>query len=706
VVAVDHGVSPSDGFPLWLRTDFAYLKSRLYGKYLPKATQVVTISEFLRGQLPSAIADRTRVIPWGSEHYGDVPAQESSDYRRGLRVEDDSVLSLYVGRLNQKGQPYKGIEELLDHYRALSSENAKASLLCVGFGDEADAAAIRRTGGRAVVNAPPREVAVAYGAADIVVTCSKWEGFGLPLVEAQSFGVPVVAYARGAHPEICEPGQTALLAQTQDEFREHWRRLIDDPDLRERMGRAGAQHARRFSWNHSVEEHERVLEDAANVGGSPSRARLQLPTQVDSGVDPLVSVIVLTYRSEREMLSQCLESIGASDYSRVELVVVDNGSGDGIAAELTADRPNTKYVQMDRNLGFSGGINRGVEASTGTLCFILNPDTVIDPTSITELVSAARRHPNAVGFAAKMLFLQDRDAIDSIGIALDEDGAAFNRGIGQFDIGQYDEEELVLGSCFGAALIRRDAFQPLRVGPLDENYFLYYEDVDWCLRATLQGEDFWTVPKARVYHHHSATTRDQAYGFKHRHIQRNLLYTIFKGFEKRRAIRIFQLRTKAHLVNIVRNQYPLDSMRIIVGSWLGVIRYWGERHVQQRRRIRPDRYFLRLGSGEKPYFDPVAYRPALVWENLEAMVKRLWLTSGDPRWERCYAYLQAAGSTALRYRPTRVLKEMEEIASPLPGPLVRFMTLLAEEPETIEPEHDLRGGTDSDVVTDEGARTA
>jgi GT2 family glycosyltransferase/glycosyltransferase involved in cell wall biosynthesis len=676
-VAVDYGVSPTEGMPAWLRADFAYIRQRTYGAQMPRATRVLSISDFLRRQMPTGLREKTEVVHLGSDHYHrDLSAGERQAFRRANGIPDDAIVSLYVGRLNHAGQPYKGVAELLEHFRGLRARHPGAVLLCVGFGDVADANEVRRAGGIAILKAPAAEMPVIYGASDILVTCSRWEGFGLPFLEGQRAGLAALAYNVGAHPEICRAGESALLVDSADAFYEAWESLLEQPDLRSRLGSAGAALAAGFSWDRAVDAHEAALAEAASTA-APAR-RVSLPAAPPGPAR--VSVVVLTYHPDPETLARCLDSVAASDYPGVETVVVDNGSGDGVAERLTAGRPGMVFLPLPANLGFSVGINRGIEASAGSLVFILNPDTEIEPDTISHLVDAARRRPDAVGFAPKMLFMHDRELIDGVGTAIDPEGAAFNRGIGQLDVGQFDIEEPVMGACFGATLVRREAFLPHRVGPLDENFFLYYEDVDWCVRATLLGEDFWTVPSARVYHVHSATTREQAYAFKYRLIERNLLFTVFKSFEQRRTVRIHVKRTRSHLVNIARRRFPLATVKLLAGAATGPVRYWGFRTSLQRRRVRSDIDLFKLTYGESPHFDPVNYSPTYGWATIEAMIKRLWLVTGEERWERAHRYITTVMDSPFRFRPLDTLDGLERIAAPLPPAVVRFFEHMAAQP--------------------------
>jgi hypothetical protein len=240
---------------------------------------------------------------------------------------------------------------------------------------------------------------------------------------------------------------------------------------------------------------------------------------------------------------------------------------------------------------------------------------------------------------------------------------------------------------------------------MDEAFFLYYEDVDWCLRATIFGEQFWTIPTARIYHIHSATTKTQAYAFKYRLIERNLFYTVFKNFEKRRMLRIYRNRSRSHIRNILRRQFPKASLTALLEGWTGARRYWESRTVIQRRRVLSDSDVFKLSDGELPYFDPTRYAPVYSWNTLAAMLRRLWVVTGDERWGRAYAYVDAAGHTSLRSRPREALSRLVEIAGPMPRALERFFDALERQPGMI-PAEDLATELTSALGPEEGARGA
>ncbi len=414
---------------------------------------------------------------------------------------------------------------------------------------------------------------------------------------------------------------------------------------------------------------------------------------------PRVSAVVLTYEPEAPVLARCLEGLAASTHRPLEVVLIDNGSRQRVAeaqarawadgAEGPGVEPGTRggiplrFVPLPTNCGFAEGINRGVEAATGELCLVLNPDTAIEPDAIGQLVDAARRHPEAIGFAPKIVFMHDPQLIDSVGLVFHDNGGAAQRGLGLYDIGQYDREEPVSGVCFAAALIRREAFTGDRVGWLDPRYFMFYEDVDWSLRAFQRGESFWTVPAARVYHVHSATTRHRPDAFKYRLIQRNLLLTVFKNYERQRVRPVLAQRAAYLLRNALQGRNRTASLQVLLEAGPGFVREWGARREQQRRRRRSDGEVFSYNLGERTHFDASIYAPVHTWETLRDMVRRLYVVSSEPRWERAHTYVEVAGATAARHDPQLLRTRLDAIAGPLPPALLRFFDEMGGAPAPV-----------------------
>jgi glycosyltransferase involved in cell wall biosynthesis len=261
-IAVDHGVVDSKGFRPSIRANFAFVQLAQQHVYFRYANRIITVSEFLRGELPARLRQRAVAIHNGADHYAPVPAGTGDALRRRLGVADDEVMLLYVGRLNPDHQPYKGTAELLGLYEDLRREHPRARLVMAGFGDDDDAAWVRAGGAIPYPNVPVDEMPALYAAADLFVTCSRWEGFNLNLAEAQTAGTPVIAYRVGAHPEVVDHGRSGLLVRSQRGFADALRELVRDGERRAAMGTLAAEWAARFRWRDAVAGYDRVISDA------------------------------------------------------------------------------------------------------------------------------------------------------------------------------------------------------------------------------------------------------------------------------------------------------------------------------------------------------------------------------------------------------------------------------------------------------------
>ena len=348
-----------------------------------------------------------------------------------------------------------------------------------------------------------------------------------------------------------------------------------------------------------------------------------------------IGVVVLTYEADADLLERCLGSIVAAWRSQpagepltavIDVVVADNDSPslseetkaltERLAAQSGAP---LRFIPLVKNFGFAGGNNRGVEFLDAriSMVFLLNPDAEVEPDAIRRCGDALLSAPlSTVSAAPKMLLSRstagDDDGefvIDAVANAVNAKGEAFNIGLGQPDLGQYDTPGACFGPCFGAALIRRSAFGSDQVGPLDESLFLYYEDVEWNWRAQILGFDSVTVPGARVTHVMSSSTRDRPYGFKFRLTERNLLIAVIVCVPGPNAFAIAGRRMLGLILGSVKGHYPLPGLRAVGGVvWRlpGLLR---RRHRLQSHRRRSHEVILSFGEGERTFFDAVRYQP-------------------------------------------------------------------------------------------------
>ena len=233
----------------------------------------------------------------------------------------------------------------------------------------------------------------------------------------------------------------------------------------------------------------------AESSGYVGPARVRAPSNC-----PKVGVVIVNWRSVADTL-RCLSSVFASTPQPLRTVVVDN-SGTREASLVLAQRyPSLPVVLSDQNLGYTGGNNIGIRsvlASGVDYVLLLNDDAVLDAEALSYLVDAAKLNPDAGFLGPKVHMLEDPHRILSVGMNMTRSFGFAHRGIGELDRGQYEElsEVDALSGC--ALFAGRNAIET--VGLLDERFFAYFEDADWCYRARAAGLRVLCVPEARVWH--------------------------------------------------------------------------------------------------------------------------------------------------------------------------------------------------------------
>jgi hypothetical protein len=241
---------------------------------------------------------------------------------------------------------------------------------------------------------------------------------------------------------------------------------------------------------------------------------------------PTVSVIILNWNGKR-FLKECLDSLEAQTFRDFETVLLENGSTDGSADLVRVAYPWVRLVALAENIGFASGNNRALQECCGEFIVTLNNDTKLSPGFVAALLSGAEADPRIGMVAAKMLNFYQKGRIDSVGVCIAPNGMGQNIGVGEMDLGQYDQLVDVFGPCAGAALYRRTMLD--EVGFFDPSFFAYYEDLDLAWRGRLAGWRCVTAPKAVVYHVHSGTSGKMS-PFTVFHVQRNKWFVLLKNW--------------------------------------------------------------------------------------------------------------------------------------------------------------------------------
>jgi len=229
-----------------------------------------------------------------------------------------------------------------------------------------------------------------------------------------------------------------------------------------------------------------------------------------------LSVCILNWNTAPD-LRRCLGSVFSARYSSIiQVIVVDNASDDGSAEIVRREFPQATLIQNSRNVGFAAGHNRGIRASSGRYLLLLNADTIVHEGALTALVRAADAHPRAAVVGPRLLNADGSLQYSCrrfprlayglfrkapLGRLLPENRFDREYLMRDFDHTREQTVDWVSGAAF---LLRREAVE--QVGLLDEGYYMYCEDVDWCYRARRKDWQVLYAPRAVVTHLHGRST--------------------------------------------------------------------------------------------------------------------------------------------------------------------------------------------------------
>jgi GT2 family glycosyltransferase len=218
-----------------------------------------------------------------------------------------------------------------------------------------------------------------------------------------------------------------------------------------------------------------------------------------------LSIIIVSWNT-KEYLLPCMKLIfEKGEGISSEVIIVDNGSQDGSVNEGKKAFPLVHLIENERNLGFAKAANQGLQKASGRYFLLLNPDTQVKNKVIKQLVSFMDTHLD-VGVAGAQLFNADGSKQNSIANFPSLSTELLNKRLLRWlfpktfpgkerDYPEPIEVDSVIGACM---MVRREALD--QVGLLDEDYFLFLEETDWCYRMKRAGWKVYHVPQAEVYH--------------------------------------------------------------------------------------------------------------------------------------------------------------------------------------------------------------
>lgn len=223
-----------------------------------------------------------------------------------------------------------------------------------------------------------------------------------------------------------------------------------------------------------------------------------------------LSIVIVSWNT-RDLLAGCLQSIGHRGSQ--EIIVVDNASSDGSAMMVRERFPHVRLIENRSNVGFARANNQALEVAKGDYLLLLNSDTVVRPRALGSLLGFMQDHPRAGACGSRLLnsdgslqpachpMLTPGRELWRL-VFLDRIWPRASYRMGAWDLVTPRRVDVIKGACL---MLRREALD--QVGPLDEAYFMYTEEVDLCYRLSQAGWELWYVPDAQVIHYGEASSK-------------------------------------------------------------------------------------------------------------------------------------------------------------------------------------------------------
>lgn len=247
---------------------------------------------------------------------------------------------------------------------------------------------------------------------------------------------------------------------------------------------------------------------------------------------PKISAIISNYNGVKlNLILPSLASILKADYPNFEVIMVDNASSDNstslIRKKFGRDK-RLKIVENPINM-YSQGLNLGIKVASGEYIAFFNNDIEFKEGYFQNIIKAFDKNPKVALIQAKLLYYYDHQIIDSAGETMDMYGNPITIGRGEQDLGQYDKPKEILSACGAAAVVRRSILA--KVGAIDADYGIGYEDMDLALRIRLEGFKVLYCPSAGIYHKRGKTDLSSLVRVKVRwHFNKNRFATMIKNY--------------------------------------------------------------------------------------------------------------------------------------------------------------------------------
>ncbi|MFA6364934.1 MAG: glycosyltransferase [Candidatus Paceibacterota bacterium] len=320
-------------------------------------------------------------------------------------------------------------------------------------------------------------------------------------------------------------------------------------------------------------------------------------------------VVLIPSFNGKHLLEECLRALEAQTYHTFHIVVADDASTDGTQEYLHSHFPQVEILTLPQNRGFSHTVNEGFlyiqNKYNPPFVAILNNDTHADTKWLASLIATAKSDSSIAAVTSNMFFWNPPHLINSQGGTLDWNGDGYDIHFGLPEEKGSSANADVLGACWGASLINMHALKT--IGPLDETFGAYFEDLDWSWRATIVGYRIVFEKNARILHRHSASYRTDEYR-KLLYCKRNALRAAIKNYETRSLSQQISYIVIGYWFSIVgyfqtsKHQFPLwkkfyySSIPLIALFWnmLHIFGTLRARNAIQKMRKKDDKFIFAL----------------------------------------------------------------------------------------------------------------
>lgn len=287
---------------------------------------------------------------------------------------------------------------------------------------------------------------------------------------------------------------------------------------------------------------------------------------------PTVFVITINWNGLADTL-ECLRSLTNVDFAQLRTIVVDNGSVDDQAETIAREFPDAVVLRQDRNLGFCGGCNAGIQyaiENDADYVLLLNNDALATPSLVQKLVNAYSEFPDAGAVSPVVCGYPDTDRVWYARPRWIASKAEFvlkesNDTLDSFLSTKPFAVDFATGCCM---LVPTKVYE--EAGLLDERYFAYYDELDWCFRIRRSGYKSYVVPNAVVYHKETRSTPGPTHYYL---IYRNRMLWMKENmsiWDRSKSFKVLAKGALWHLLNnfgLVTSATPKNCSRAVLCAY-------------------------------------------------------------------------------------------------------------------------------------------